>query len=719
MLINISTNAFTYYSNGDIEQHPIFNAFDGVSNSYWVSSINETEANKSCIFVNFSSPAYLDAIIFSTAFLRNTSSNSITYSGYPRVISVYSSSDGETFKLEAVFRGYPAKTDAWKRIQLVFSKITIFEKMKLEFSDVTVEIIFHNEKMRLLTCGDIFFLTSPRTCLIPSSKPTDDWDYVCMEKLNGKYADSSYIRSNIILSDSFTYYSNGDLIDHPLSYAFKNMDYYTYWVSSIVETETTKSCVFINFISHVCLEAILFNTAYVTKTPNRTFLGFPRTVKIYTSLNNEQFRLNTVFSGEPEPLATWSSVQYVFLRPIWCNKLKLEFANVTFDGVFSNNYSVVLNEIRFISYSGDTFPTPSPHPTPTESIQFSQSYHFSESNRFSKSNIFPESKYFSCSIMFSVSNAFSRSFQFSQSNVFSRSFHFNKSEYFTCSIQFSKSKKFSRSKYFSRSSCFSKSREFSTSDYFSESREFSTLNKFSDSKEFSASDYFSESVEFSFSDTFMESKEFSISNKFSDSKEFSDSEEFTKSNEFSILRTLTKPFTFTLSSKFTCLITPSQTLKKNQIISISISMSLEWTRVKSVSMSITEIKSNIISYTFFMNTMIETNYETKLFEYIPYIIAYLSPSYVEIKISIDMNKNKKRITQEQLIGVVCGSVAGFFVILSIIILILQKKNSPIYSACDVECYEYSDDEEIIMITNTKTIKYEDEISEVENQEFWI
>lgn len=117
--------------------------------------------------------------------------------------------------------------------------------------------------------------------------------------------------------------------------------------------------------------------------------------------------------------------------------------------------------------------------------------------------------------------------------------------------------------------------------------------------------------------------------------------------------------------------------------------------------------------------MIETNYETKLFEYIPYIIAYLSPSYVEIKINIDMNKNKKRITQEKLIGVVCGSVAGFFVILSIIILIRQKKNSPIYSACDVEYYEYSDDEEIIMITNTKTMKYEDEISEVENQEFWI
>ncbi|KAK8876348.1 hypothetical protein M9Y10_006546 [Tritrichomonas musculus] len=96
-------------------------------------------------------------------------------------------------------------------------------------------------------------------------------------------------------------------------------------------------------------------------------------------MNNEQFMLNTVFSGEPEPLATWSNVQYVFLRPIWCNKLIIEFANVTFDGVFSYNYSVVLNEIGFISYSGDRFPTPSPHPTPTESIQFSQSYHFLDS----------------------------------------------------------------------------------------------------------------------------------------------------------------------------------------------------------------------------------------------------------------------------------------------------------------------------------------------------
>lgn len=39
-----------------------------------------------------------------------------------------------------------------------------------------------------------------------------------------------------------------------------------------------------------------------------------------------------------------------------------------------------------------------------------------------------------------------------------------------------------------------------------------------------------------------------------------------------------------------------------------------------------------------------------------------------------MKINKKRVTQEQLIGIVCGAVAIFFSIVGIVIIAIQKKN---------------------------------------------
>lgn len=80
---------------------------------------------------------------------------------------------------------------------------------------------------------------------------------------------------------------------------------------------------------------------------------------------------------------------------------------------------------------------------------------------------------------------------------------------------------------------------------------------------------------------------------------------------------------------------------KNNARSLSASMSIVWTYVRSVSMSASYVKSNVISFTYFDNTYIGYNAESYFVVYLPYIIYYLSPSYSNIIILIDTNIRKK------------------------------------------------------------------------------
>ena len=59
--------------------------------------------------------------------------------------------------------------------------------------------------------------------------------------------------------------------------------------------------------------------------------------------------------------------------------------------------------------------------------------------------------------------------------------------------------------------------------------------------------------------------------------------------------------------------------------------------------------------------------------YRPYIIYYLSKTYVHSYFQIELIK-KKKLTGEQLIGIVCGTVSNFLIVLYIIIFIYRKMN---------------------------------------------
>ena len=199
---------------------------------------------------------------------------------------------------------------------------------------------------------------------------------------------------------------------------------------------------------------------------------------------------------------------------------------------------------------------------------------------------------------------------------------------------------------------------------FSFTNDFSQSNLFSISDAFSKSDVFTKSYFFTKSDDFSES-DFLPSCNFIRSLEFTISEYFSKSNEF------TSSLIFSQSKSF------SKEIQKNPAVftSLSISYSISFVTIKSVSYSLSYLSSNtfMMSYLEEENTYYISITQNYYANYFPYIIHYLSPVQISTFIGVIIPR-KNKISPEQLIGVVCGSVSVFFLILGIIILAIRKKN---------------------------------------------
>ena len=294
----------------------------------------------------------------------------------------------------------------------------------------------------------------------------------------------------------------------------------------------------------------------------------------------------------------------------------------------------------------------------TQSFQFSNSFDFSNSAKFTGTFLFSKSEKFTESLIFSKTNHFSHSNDFSESNVFSQSFDFTKTNGFTKSKFFSESNYFSKTDFLTCSNHFSHSNDFSESNVFSQSFDFTKTNGFTKSKFFSESNYFSKTEFLTCSKHFSQSDSFEKSSFFSKSFEFTNTNFFTKSEEF-IQTTL-----FSKSSKFSESNSFSQSEKPFDIPT-QISIDQKVLISSSFSLTCTLIKSVIFSYSY--------DARKNTYSYFPYIIYSLSPSYVPTYYVLYISSNK-RISPENLIGIVCGSGAVFFSILSIIIIIVRKKN---------------------------------------------
>lgn len=203
--------------------------------------------------------------------------------------------------------------------------------------------------------------------------------------------------------------------------------------------------------------------------------------------------------------------------------------------------------------------------------------------------------------------------------------------------------------YFTMSEVFTASSQFWKSLEFTETNEFSNCFEFTESNVFTKIDYIkSKTNEFSNSFEFTESNAFTKSDKFSSSNYFTSSEEFTNSKTLLV-----------------------KTQEKTKQMSFSFSYSITYVSYKSVSYSISYLHSNtyMMSYTMIDNTYKFIQIWSYYLKYFPYIIQFYSPLSVETYISIPI-VNKKKITPEQLIGVVCGSCSVFFLVLGMIILVM-------------------------------------------------
>ena len=139
------------------------------------------------------------------------------------------------------------------------------------------------------------------------------------------------------------------------------------------------------------------------------------------------------------------------------------------------------------------------------------------------------------------------------------------------------------------------------------------------------------------------------------------------------------------------------------------SVSFSYVLVRSVHFNHTSYFKKTFISTFIKDliTVIETQIltDTQLF----YIIYIPSITYIQHTLLFEINYTKKKITPEKLIGIVCGSVACFFLFIALIINIIQKKYRNDFSSISIlSSDDQSHSEQVNEVSNIK-------INEAENE----
>lgn len=184
---------------------------------------------------------------------------------------------------------------------------------------------------------------------------------------------------------------------------------------------------------------------------------------------------------------------------------------------------------------------------------------------------------------------------------------------------------------------------------------------------------------FSKSSVFTPSNHWDATNKFTSSSkqftasiDFNSTHYFTASNTFTASIAFSSSFTFSLSNAF--LPTPSN---HDNVVSKKASLYESMTLIKSVSLSNSIVESFV--YTIVFNEEIGDYTQsltiTNVSKMLPYLIQFYTPTVVETVVVHEINKSKKLITPERLIGIVYRVVTEFFVIIGIVFLILRKRNT--------------------------------------------
>lgn len=211
------------------------------------------------------------------------------------------------------------------------------------FNFKSVSITHSNIQTNLITC-DLTFNFIER---IQDYKPYPADKTVLNEVIKDIYADSSYISTYRIPNNQFTYFANEGFSSYPLSYAFDNNPK-TYYISSVSNNISYHNNITFEFEDIITIEAIIYGTIYHSIDKDlRNYVGFPSVLNAYTSIGDTDFQLKTVFIGTPTIPS--DRIQFVFKEPVKCDKLKLEFAEVTTQQTVGYSRNPAIANMIFIS----------------------------------------------------------------------------------------------------------------------------------------------------------------------------------------------------------------------------------------------------------------------------------------------------------------------------------------------------------------------------------
>ncbi|KAK8846151.1 hypothetical protein M9Y10_020156 [Tritrichomonas musculus] len=331
---SIYSSHFKYESTGDRTGYNLAYAFQDDDN-YWSSQYPDKDDFHSSITITFNEPTTIEAFLL-RASVKTDKQDRRTYHGYPTKIKVYTANNDETLTLNTIFTGTP--TFPLEIAQYVFKKPFECKILKLEFLDVTADEFFAGGEK----AASIRYLNFIRYL------DYSDQKYIAP---NGDYTNSVYMNFHQIPNSQFNYSSSGDWNGHSISYAFDNNDK-NFWIANTESDGTTGSNIIVNFHKTTLFEGFLMKGYEYSKK----FHGFPLKVNLYASLNNEEFKLHAKFSGEPS--GANELYQYIPLEKVLCDRIKIEFAQVTKDEKHSNSYSPIINNITLFQsfeHEGLTF----------------------------------------------------------------------------------------------------------------------------------------------------------------------------------------------------------------------------------------------------------------------------------------------------------------------------------------------------------------------------
>ncbi len=164
----------------------ISNAFDGNARTYWSSVNYNTDIFKNRITAIFNNPVQLESIVYACSYY--TAGGRRNYSGFPRVLKVYTSETDDNLSLAAVFAGEP--TANWDKARFAFREPITCKRMVLEFTDVTTYAGVA-DGAPIAVAGELFLVQTANDDLSEISEIFADYaqyelkpEYNSIEKLN-------------------------------------------------------------------------------------------------------------------------------------------------------------------------------------------------------------------------------------------------------------------------------------------------------------------------------------------------------------------------------------------------------------------------------------------------------------------------------------------------------------------------------------------------------